>query len=114
MATRPDGTASSALPMDAHLKLLADASLETAAAEAALNHAAHLTAVERLDGATAALAELRTAWTGFNAAERSVVGPAAADLRRRIDAARTRVPRMTALTVGTPVSDPEEELEPAD
>ena len=114
MPTRPDATADFPPLMDAQLKLLADASLEAAAAEDALAEAAHHAAVERLDAAAAGLEELRSAWPAMSAAQRAVVGPPAAAVRSRIDAARARVPRLSALSVGTPVSDPEEETEPAD
>jgi hypothetical protein len=97
---------------DVHLKLLADASLEAGAAEEALAEAAYHTALERLDGAAASLAGLREAWPGMSAGERAVIGPSASAVRARLDAARTRIPRLSALTVGTPESDPDEEREP--
>ena len=94
------------------LTRLADASLEVEAAEAGLADDAHHTATEALDRAAAALDDLRAAWPGMSAAERAVVGAPAADLRRRIELARARIPGRTALTVGSAVSDPEEDEEP--
>ncbi len=99
--------------MDAHLKLLADASLEVAAAEAALEEAAFTSARDRLDAAALALGELRSGWPGMSAAERALVGPPAGEVRRRLDAALARVPRVSALSEGEPVDDPEQEVEPA-
>lgn len=99
-------------PMDVYLKLLADASLEAADAEEALDAAAFHTAVERLDNVALQLAELREAWPQMSAGERAVVGPGAAAVRERLDAGRARVPRLSALSVGTAVSDPEEDEEP--
>lgn len=98
--------------MSSHLKTLADASLEVETAEAAVDDSAWQTATEALDRAALALDELRTAWPGFSAPERAVVGPSAAGLKQRIGQARARVPRLTALSVGTAVSDPEEEEAP--
>jgi hypothetical protein len=98
--------------VDAHLKLLADASLEVSAAEEALGEGAFHTARDRLDAAGAVLADLRERWPTMNAAERVLVGPAAREVRGRLDAAGARVPRLTALSEGAPVDDPEHETEP--
>ena len=98
--------------MDAHLKLLADASLEVAAAEEAVAGSAWQTARDRLDGAGTALAALREAWPAMSAGERAVVGPAAKDVRDRLDATARRVPRHTSLTHAAPEVDPEQETEP--
>lgn len=98
--------------MDADLKLLADASLHVAAAEDALGDCAFVTAGERLDHAAAALAELRERWPAMGAAARTVVAPAARDVRDRLDTARQRVPRVAAVTEGAPESDPDDEVEP--
>src|SRR3954454_22357039 len=98
--------------MDTHLKLLADASLEVGAAEEALGEAAFNTARERLDAAGAVLSELRSQWPSMSAPERLLVGPAAAQVRGRLDAAAARVPRLSALSVGAPVHDPEQDAEP--
>lgn len=98
--------------MDEHLKTLADASLDVEAAEQAVADGAWHTATEALDRATAALDDLRTAWPGLGAAERAVVGPSAVGLKRRGEDARTRIPRLTALSVGSAEADPEQEEEP--
>ncbi len=98
--------------MDAHLKLLADASLEVSAAEEALAERAFHTAGDRLDAAALVLADLRAAWPRMCAPQRAVVGPAAAGVRQRLDAARPRIPRVSAVGLVAPVSDPEEEIEP--
>jgi hypothetical protein len=100
--------------MDVHLKLLADASLEVAAAEEALDEQAFHTAGDRLDAAAVVLADLRERWPGMSAPERAVVGPAAKEVRDRLDAARRRIPRLSALTQGSPVADAEQDEEPAD
>ena len=100
--------------MDAHLKLLAEASMDLSAAEEALDDAAHQTARERLDAAQAALAELRERWPAMGAAERRIVGAAAAPVRARLDAAEARVPRLTALTQVAAEADPEQETEPGE
>lgn len=113
MATRPDGIGYFRFPLDAHLKTLADASLAVATAEAALEEGAHHGAAEALDEASTRLADLRAGWPSMSPSERAVLGPSAAQVRRRADAARSRVPRTSALSVGTPVSDPDEETEPS-
>ena len=94
------------------MKLLADASLDVAAAEEAVGDGAFHTARDRLDAAGELLAQLRERWPEMGAAERSLVGPAAADVRQRLDAAGARVPRLSALSQGAPVSDPEQDAEP--
>ena len=94
------------------LTRLADASLEVEAAEASSADGANTTAGDALDRADVALADLRASWPSMSAPERAVVGPSASELKRRIDEARRRLPRATALTVGTAVADPEEEQEP--
>jgi hypothetical protein len=99
--------------MDAHLKLLADASLEVGAAEEALDEQAFHAARDRLDAASAVLADLRGRWAGMTGAERAVVGPAARQVRERLDAAGARVPRLSALTDGAPIADAEQDEEPA-
>jgi hypothetical protein len=98
--------------MNAHLKQLADASLEVTAAEEAVGEGAHHTATECLDRATLALDELRSAWPGFGAAERTIVGSSAAGLKQRIESTRKRIPRLSALSIGAAVADPEEEEPP--
>jgi hypothetical protein len=99
--------------MDEHLKLLADASLEVEAAEEAIGDDAFLTARERLDTAGAVLEDLRSRWPAMGAAERALVGPAAKDVRVRLDAASARLPRFSALTETAAVVDREQDEEPA-
>jgi hypothetical protein len=96
------------------LTQLADASLDVEAAETALETGAFHTATERLDAADELLAELRASWPSLTAPERAVVGPSAAGIKQRIAAGRLRIPRLSALSLGTPVSDPEEDAPPAD
>jgi hypothetical protein len=98
--------------MDAHLKLLADASLEVSAAEEALDEDAFHTARDRLDSASAVLADLREAWTGMSPPERAMIGPAAKQVRDRIDAAGARVPKVRAVSEGAPVADAEQDEAP--
>jgi hypothetical protein len=98
--------------MDAHLKLLADASLEVGAAEEAIAEGAHQTARDRLDAAAEVLAALREQWPEMGAAERALVGPAAGDVRGRLDAATAQLPRRSALVEVPAEPDPEQETEP--
>jgi hypothetical protein len=98
--------------MDGLLKRLADASLEVAAAEEAVQDDAFHTARERLDGAEAVLADLREQWPAMSQAERGVVGPAAKAVKDRADAAGRRIPKPTALSQGAPVADPEQDEAP--
>jgi hypothetical protein len=42
-----------------------------------------------------------------------LLGAAASPVRARLDAARLRVPRRVAVSLGAPERDPEEELDPA-
>jgi hypothetical protein len=100
--------------MDAHLKLLADASLEVSAAEEALDEDAFTTARDRLDAASAVLADLRGQWAGMSPPERALVGPAAKQVRARLDASGARVPKAAALSEGAPIADPEQDEAPAD
>lgn len=98
--------------MDAHLKLLADASLALSGAEEALAEGAFHTACDGLDATTAALAELRGRWGSMGAAERRVIGAAAGPVRERLDAAQARVPRLRAVSEGSAEVDPEQEADP--
>ena len=100
--------------MDALLKELADASMAVGAAEEALDEGANTTARDRLDDAAAILAALRERWPELGPAERSVVGKTAAPLRARLDAAQTRLPKVSALREVAPEPDPEDETEPDD
>ena len=83
--------------MDALLKELAGASMAIRAAEEALDEEANTTAREGLDDAAAILAALRERWPELSGAERAVVGKTAAPLRVRLDAARARLPKLSAL-----------------
>lgn len=101
--------------MDRHLKLLADASLAVSEAEDGIEEGALHRASERLDDAREALAELRGHWGAMGAAERRVVGAAATPVRRRLDAAAARIPRLrpvSELPSHEAVADPEQEADP--
>lgn len=98
--------------MDATLKLLADASLDVAAAEEAVEISAWTTAQERLDAAATVLTELRARWPSMGGAERAVVGASARTVRERLDAAQRRVPRRTTLVEVPAEHDPEQDAEP--
>jgi hypothetical protein len=67
---------------------------------------------DRLDAAGAVLGDLREAWAEMTAAERTVVGPAAKQVRDRLEAAGRSMPRLSALSVGAPVADPEQDEVP--
>ena len=88
------------------------ASLEVSAAEEALDEQAFHTARDRLDAASAVLVDLRSQWPAMGGAERAVVGPAAAEVRTRLDAAARRLPKLTALSQGAPVADAEQDEAP--
>lgn len=98
--------------MDALLKLAADAGVEVSAAETALEDGAHGAARDALDRADDALAALRDRWPEMNAAERGVIGDAAAAIRRRRDEVAARVPTARPLTDGVAELDPEQERDP--
>lgn len=98
--------------MDANLKLLAEASIDVAAAEDALAERAFHTARDRLDAVDVTLEELRGRWLRMGAAERAVVTPAAKEIRARLDAAARQVPKVSALSQGGEEHDPEQETEP--
>jgi hypothetical protein len=99
--------------MDAHLKLLAEAGLAMIEAEDAAGDGELGQAADALDRAEAAIAGLRGAWGDMKPAERGVVGPAAKQLRARLDRARGALPARRALSEGAPERDPDEELDPA-
>ena len=98
---------------DELLKRLADAGLEIGHAEALLAEGAVSAAVEHLDAADAALADLRSRWPELSAFERRWLGAAARPAREQVDALRARVPKGAALSVGAPEHDPEEDEDPA-
>jgi hypothetical protein len=96
-----------------HLKVLAEASLAVERAEAAAGDGAFTAAREALDEAELELAALRERWPTMSAAERTLVGRAAAPVRRRLDALAGRMPRSSALSDAAPEDDPEQERDPA-
>jgi len=98
--------------MDAHLKLLADASLQVSAAEEAAGEGNFQVARDAIDQAVVGLAALREAWPAMSGPERQIVGAAAVPVRARLDAVTAAIPKASALSVGTPVEDPEQEAEP--
>jgi hypothetical protein len=99
--------------MDENLKLLAEAGLALTEAEEAAGAGELGQAGDALDRAAERLGDLRAAWAGMSAPERAVVGPAAKDLRDRLDRTRARLPRRSAFSVGAPERDPDEEVDPA-
>lgn len=98
---------------DELLKRLADAGLEIGRAEALLDEGAASAAVEHLDAADAALADLRARWPELSAFERRWLGAAAGPAREQADVLRARLPKHAPLSVGAPERDPEEDEEPA-
>ena len=96
-----------------HLKVLAEASLAVERAEAAAGDGAFTAAREALDEAELELAALRERWPTMSAAERTLVGRAAAPVRRRLEALAGRMPRSSALSDAAPEDDPEQERDPA-
>ena len=98
--------------MDALLKLAAEAGLHVSAAEEALGEGGHTTAREEVDRADDALADLRAAWPTMSAAERTLVGKAAAPLRERLDRVRRALPKVAAVSEAAPVEDPEQDEAP--
>jgi len=96
-----------------HLKVLAEASLAVERAEAAAGEGAFTAAREALDEAELELAALRERWPTMSAAERTLVGRAAAPVRRRLDSLAGRMPRSSALSDAAPEDDPEQERDPA-
>jgi uncharacterized protein YyaL (SSP411 family) len=99
--------------MDADLKALAEASLALERAETAAGDGAFTGARDALDEAERGLQELRERWADMPVGVRSVVGPAAAEVRGRVEALARRLPRATALSVAAPEYDPEQDDDPA-
>ena len=99
--------------VDVHLKLLAEVSLAVERAETAAGDGGFTGAREALDEAEAGLQVLRERWPEMGAAERALVGRAAAPVKQRLDAVALRLPRPSALTQAAPEHDPEEEQDPA-
>jgi hypothetical protein len=98
--------------MDEHLKRLAEAGLAVEAAESALATGHHQRAQDALDDLDEHLAALRAAWPEMSTAARAVIGPAAAEVRARRDAATRRLPRRRALVALSEEPDPEQEQDP--
>ena len=99
--------------MDLDLKVLAEASLAVERAEVAAGEGSFTAAREALDDAERELAALRERWPAMGRAERTLVGRAAAPVRRRLDAIARRLPRASALSRAAPEHDPEQEQDPA-
>jgi hypothetical protein len=101
-----------ARPVDALLKALAAVALDVSAAEAALDEGAPGAARDRLEAADAGLIALRGRWPGLERRERHLLGAAAGPVRARLDAARARLPRRAALSVGAAEHDPDHDADP--
>jgi hypothetical protein len=99
--------------VDVHLKLLAEVSLAVERAEAAAGEGGFTSARESLDEAEAGLQTLRERWPEMAAAERALVGRAAAPVKQRLDAVAHRLPRASALSQAPAEHDPEQEQDPA-
>lgn len=99
--------------VDAHLKLLAEVSLAVQRAQMAVGDGAFTGAREALEEAEAGLQALRERWPEMTAAERALVGRAAAPVKERLDAVAQRLPRPSALSEGAAEHDPEQEQDPA-
>jgi hypothetical protein len=100
--------------MDELLKLTADAGVHVSTAETALEEDDPGAAREALAQADEVLQRLRERWPDMSAAERTLVGRAAAGIRTRRDAAHAQLPVRRAFSEGTPERDPEEDAEPAE
>jgi hypothetical protein len=100
--------------VDVLLKLTADAGVEVSAAEAALEEGASGGARDALDRADDALAALRERWPEMSAAERTVIGEAAAAVRARRDRVAAQLPPVRTVTDGVAELDPEQERDPED
>jgi hypothetical protein len=96
-----------------HLKVLAEASLAVERAETAAGEGAFTGAREAIDEAERELATLRERWPAMSAAERTLVGRAAAPVRQRLDALVKRMPKPSALSRAAPEHDPEQDRDPA-
>src|SRR5436190_23632078 len=107
------GRAPTLTRVDAHLKLLAEVSLAVERAEAAAGEGGFTSAREALDEAEAGLQVLRERWPEMAAAERALVGRAAAPGQQRLDAAAHRLPRASALSQAAAEHAPRHEQDPA-
>jgi len=99
--------------MDADLKALADASLVVERAETAAGDGAFTGAREALDEAERGLEELRARWADMPPAAKAIVGPAAAEVRARVDVLARNLPRASALSLAAPEYDAEQDQDPA-
>ncbi len=95
------------------LKALAEVGLAVSSAEEAVAEGRPREAAALLDEAEEGLAALRARWPELGPRERRALGAAAAPVRRRLDEARSGLPRVTTLSVGVSEVDAEEELDPA-
>ncbi len=109
----PTGPGTSMRAMDDELKTLAAVGEALDAADAELAEGGAVAATEHLDAAERGLADLRARWPALGTRDRTILGAAAAPVRRRLDELRARVPRRTALADAAAVVDPEQEEEPA-
>ena len=108
VATVTSSTESRFRPVDAYLKLLADAGLAVNGAEEAAGAGETGQAIEAIDRADEALTALRDAWPEMAGAERAIVGRAAAPLSARVERMRARLPKRVALSEGAPPRGPDE------
>jgi hypothetical protein len=99
--------------VDAELKQLAEVGLAVTTAEEAIEQAAFIEAAEALDRAAGGLARLRARWPALSPPTRALIGRTAAPLRARLDNAKQRLPTRTALTLGAPECDLDEDVDPA-
>jgi hypothetical protein len=99
--------------MDAHLKVLAEASLAVERAQTAAGEGAFTAARDAVDDAERGLQLLRERWPQMPRAERALIGRAAAPVRARLDAIARRLPRASALSEAAHEPDPEQEENPA-
>jgi len=98
--------------VDTLLKLAADAGVEVSSAEEALAEGAPGAARDALDRADDALTALRERWPQMSAAERTVIGEAAAAVRARRDVLAAQLPPVRTVTDGVAELDPEQERDP--
>jgi hypothetical protein len=101
-------------PMDLHLPLLAEINLHLGVAEEACSEAAWQTARNQLEKAEASFQELRELWPGMDSTERGLLAAMVKPLKARYDAAEARLPRLAAVSEGTPEPDAELEAAPED
>lgn len=98
--------------MTPHLPLLADANLHLGVAEEARAEGALITARNELDKAEQALSELRLLWPEIDNSQQGLLVAIAKPLSDRAKALARTLPRASAVSVGAPVNDPEQDEEP--